>query len=65
MKEQVIVAGISSKTVSLHLAVALAGMAANAVTIVPAEPKCIWFPTGHTGKKRAQWKQETYGRKLK
>jgi hypothetical protein len=49
----------------LHLAVALAGMAVNAIAIVPTEPKCVWLPTGYTGKKKAQWKQETYGRKLK
>lgn len=62
---RVIVTGVSRKTLRLHLAVALAGMAVNAIAIVPTEPKCVWLPTGYTGKKKAQWKQETYGRKLK
>ena len=65
MTEQVLVTGVSRKTVRLHLAVALANMAANAVAIVPTEPKAVWFPTGNTGKQKAQWKQETYGRKRK
>ena len=60
-----IVTGASRKTMRLHLAVALANMAANAVAITPSEPKPINFPFGITGKHKAQWKQETYGRKLK
>lgn len=62
---RVIVTDVSRKTVRLRLAVVLAGMAVNAVAIVPTEPKCVWLPIGNTGKKKAQWKQETYGRKLK
>ena len=66
-KDQVVILG-ASPALRAHLATALAVCAlVHQKSVVAVEPKGIqeWAFMGNTGKQKAQWKQETYGRKRK